>query len=124
MIKIIHADRNIYFRKEIKKQLEEKFPIDVACSVDSFKEIIKEVSNCNPDVLMTDWRLQDSSSFYFLPAIKAQFPKLKILMLTMKDDVEFIEECKPYFVSMVSMTASLDEIVREIIDIDNNKLNN
>lgn len=90
MINIILADDHEIVRNGIKMLLESENDIKVIGEAADGQETIDMISQIVPDVLIVDIRMPIYNGLEVTEQIKKTHPQVKILVLTMHDDSEYI----------------------------------
>lgn len=91
-IKVLIADDIMILRQGLKAVLEQDDDIEVAALAENGKEAFEKCRVYRPDVVLMDMRMPDYDGAYGISAIKAQFPDIRILVLTTFDDEATIEQ--------------------------------
>lgn len=91
-IKVAIVDDHALIREGIKKllELEESFEI-VALAGDGY-EALEVVKATRPDVILLDINMPNMNGIDCLKQIKLQFPDIKVIMLTIHEDAEYLIE--------------------------------
>lgn len=89
-IKIILADDHEIVRKGIRLLLESEGDIDVVAEASDGEEAIEMVRKYHPDMLIVDIRMPVLNGIDTTARIKKEFPEVKVLVLSMHDDEEYI----------------------------------
>jgi DNA-binding NarL/FixJ family response regulator len=89
-IKIILVDDHTLFRDGIKSILDEEENIDVIDEAPDANSLFKKLENHQPDILITDISLPDMSGIEIARRITELYPDIKMLMLSMHNNEEFI----------------------------------
>lgn len=66
--------------------------IDVVAVVHSGRSLLESLQDKTPDVVLLDLNMPDGDGLSVLPHIKKEYPKLKVVVLTMYDSAKFIKE--------------------------------
>ncbi len=66
--------------------------IEVCATANNMREAVSRLSECTPQVLLTDLNMPGKNGVEMIKDIRAQFPFLKILVLTMYYDVRLMKE--------------------------------
>ena len=90
MIKVVLADDHSMIREGIRQLLELNENIKVIGEAANGKECLQLLSRCNADVLLLDINMPEMSGFEVLQAIKMQNYDIKVLMLTIHNEVEYV----------------------------------
>jgi DNA-binding NarL/FixJ family response regulator len=92
-IKIVLVDDHKMFRDGIKSVLSDEINIDICGESGDFEEAIIHIKNKNPNIVITDITLPGKSGIELCKTINTQFPNVKVLILSMHKDSEFIMNC-------------------------------
>ncbi|MEL6561877.1 MAG: response regulator transcription factor [Bacteroidota bacterium] len=90
MINAVLADDHELVRKGIKILLEDDGNIQVVAEASDGVEAIERIGDTQPDLLITDIRMPGMDGLQTTQAVKEQFPNVKILVLSMHEDEEYI----------------------------------
>lgn len=90
MIRVILADDHEIVRNGIKLLLESESDIDVIGEAADGQETVDRVYGLKPDVLIVDIRMPLLNGLEVTEKLKAENNPVKILVLTMHDDSEYI----------------------------------
>ncbi len=90
MIKVVLADDHSMIREGISQLLELNENIKVIGEAANGKECLQLLSRCNADVLLLDINMPEMSGIEVLQAIKMQNYDIKVLMLTIHNEVEYV----------------------------------
>ncbi len=91
-IKVMIADDHALIREGIKKllELEENFEI-VALAGDG-EQAIASIKETSPDVVLLDINMPVMNGIDCLKQIKQDYPEIKVIMLTIHEDAEYLIE--------------------------------
>lgn len=89
-IKVILADDHEIVRQGIRLLLETEGDIDVVAEASDGEEAIEMVRKHHPDILIVDIRMPVLNGIDTTARIKKEFPDVKVLVLSMHDDEEYI----------------------------------
>ena len=81
-IKVAIVDDHTMFREGIKKILSLEPDIDVVGEAVDGEEVISLLTNCQPDVLLLDLKMEKIDGLTVLPRIIEQYPQLRVIILT------------------------------------------
>ena len=81
-IRVLLVDDHTIVRKGLRLILELHDRIDVCGEAGSIKEMIDMIAQCEPDVILLDFKLPDGDGVEGCKKIKSRFPDIKILILT------------------------------------------
>ena len=90
MIKIILVDDHPLFREGIAARLNMHEGIDVVAEAENGKELLEKLECCIPDVVMMDISMPEMNGMDALEIIKEKFSSVRVIMLSMHDDKEYI----------------------------------
>lgn len=91
-IKIIIADDHWMVRDGIKQLLELDSEFSVVAEAGSAEECIKAIEQVDGEVLLLDINMPGQSGIEIIPTIKKKNPSIKILMLTIHNEVEYLKK--------------------------------
>ena len=89
-IRIIIADDHCLFKTGIKAILEEDDSFEVVGEAENGNELLSIISYVPADVILADIMMPEMTGLDAIPKIKEINPSLKIIMLTMHEDGEYI----------------------------------
>lgn len=96
-IHVMITDDHKMLREGIKNLLEFDDEIIVEKQAADGKETLNIISDYKPDVLLLDINLPDMTGIQVLRRIKKKSKKIKVLMLTVHNEVEYLMECLDNF---------------------------
>ena len=91
-IRVVIADDHTIVRKGLCSLLEGEGQIEVVGEAENGREAMKKVEQLMPDVVLLDITMPGLNGLETTRQLKKRFPKLKILILTMHDNEEYIFE--------------------------------
>ena len=89
-IKIILVDDHQLVRDGIKSLISDSFGIDIIGEASNSVELFKQLHQVMPDVILMDISLPNMSGIEITKILKKDYPKIKILMLSMYTSEDFI----------------------------------
>jgi len=106
--KILIVEDSVSFRHLLKEALISRFPrMEVQEAADG-GEALKRVDTFSPDLVIVDIQLPGENGLDLTKRIKAEYPNLKVIVLTMHDTPEYREAADrsraDYFISKGSST--------------------
>jgi DNA-binding NarL/FixJ family response regulator len=109
------ADDHVLVRQGIRQFLEDEDDIEIVAEANDGAEALRLVEKHQPDIAVLDIRMPQVTGVEATRRIKAQFPEVRVLILTAYDD-------DPYVFALlqagangyVLKTASADELVRAV----------
>ena len=96
MINAVLADDHELVRKGIKILLEDDGAIQVVAEASDGAEALQKIGDTKPDLLITDIRMPGMDGLQTTQAVKDQFPDVKILVLSMHEDEDYIMKSVEY----------------------------
>ncbi|MBI4644469.1 MAG: response regulator transcription factor [Deltaproteobacteria bacterium] len=109
-VKIILADDHAMVRRGIKKILQEKPELIVTDEASDGQELLDKLETVTPDLVIVDISMPRMGGLEAAAQIKCLHPGVKILILTMHRDKEFLEK---------AMEIGVDGyILKEKMDVD------
>ena len=87
---IILADDHVLFRQGVKKIIEEVDGLKVVGEANDGLELLELLKKTLPDLVILDISMPNLRGLEAAREIKAQYPQVKILLLTMHKKREFI----------------------------------
>ena len=114
-IRVLLADDHVLVRQGIRQFLEDAGDIEVVAEANDGAEAIRLIQEHQPEVAVLDIRMPEMTGIEATRRIKAQFPQVRVLILTAYDD-------DPYVFALLQVgadgyvlkTASADELVRAV----------
>ena len=91
-IRVVVADDHTIVRKGLCALMSGARRIDVIGEAENGREAMKMVENLKPDVLLMDISMPGLNGIEATRQLKKRFPKLKVVILTMHDNEEYIFE--------------------------------
>jgi len=89
-INIVLVDDHQMFRDGVKSVLSDEENIEIVGEVGSGKDLYELLKNETPDLIITDISMPDISGIEVAKHISENYPDIKILMLSMHSNEEFI----------------------------------
>lgn len=120
-IKIIIADDHWMVRDGIKQLLELDGQYQVVAQVENGRECLETLEQVESEVLLLDINMPNGSGLEILKEIKAKNENLKIIMLTIHNEVQYVNKAISLGADgYVLKDASSDELKRAIKVVINN----
>lgn len=89
-IKVILADDHVMLREGIKQLLEFDQTIEVVAEANDGEECLEKLSSVKADVLLLDINMPKKNGLETLQEIKKKKIKIKVLILTVHEEVEYL----------------------------------
>jgi len=90
MIKIILVDDHPLFREGIASRLNMHEGIDIIAEAENGKQLLEKLADAKPDIVMMDISMPEINGMDALEIVKEKFPEVRVIMLSMHDDKEYI----------------------------------
>ena len=91
-IRVALVDDHSLVRDGIKALLAVMAPLEVVGEAENGADAIEMVGRCKPDLLLVDISLKDLNGLELTRVLRSQYPSLKVLMLSMYDNNEYVSE--------------------------------
>ena len=89
MIKVLHVEDDLVFRKMFVDTISKRFPDSFINQVDSCKEALSCIVMQPPDLIFMDIQLPDGNGLILTQKIKKRYPNILIIVLTLSDCEEY-----------------------------------
>ncbi|MCH5339914.1 MAG: response regulator transcription factor [Acetatifactor sp.] len=89
-ISVMLADDHVLMREGIKQLLEFDGSIEVVAEASDGEECLRKMNACNPQVLLLDINMPKMNGIEVLEEIKRQKLDVKVLILTVHNEVEYL----------------------------------
>lgn len=90
--RIALVDDHSLVRDGIKALLAVMSPLEVVGEAENGADAIDMVGRCQPDLLLVDISLPDMNGLELTRVLRSQYPSLKVLVLSMYDNYEYVSE--------------------------------
>ena len=90
MIKLLLVDDHPLFREGIAARLRMSNGIKIIGEVDNGKELLDKLKSSQPDIVMMDISMPEINGMDALEILSEKYPTIKVIMLSMHDDQEYI----------------------------------
>lgn len=90
MIKLILVDDHPLFREGIAARLSLHDNIEIIGEADNGKQLLEQLKTLAPDIVMMDISMPEINGMDALEIIKEKYPDLRVIILSMHDDKEYI----------------------------------
>jgi DNA-binding NarL/FixJ family response regulator len=91
-IRVALVDDHSLVRDGIKALLAVMAPLEVVGEAENGADAIEMVGRCQPDLLLVDISLRDMNGLELTRVLRSQYPSLKVLVLSMYDNNEYVSE--------------------------------
>ena len=91
-IRVALVDDHSLVRDGIKSLLAVMAPLEVVGEAENGVDAIEMVGRCQPDLLLVDISLKDINGLELTRLLRSQYPSLKVLVLSMYDNYEYVSE--------------------------------
>ncbi|TGN19438.1 DNA-binding response regulator [Leptospira idonii] len=85
--RVFVVEDNLLIRTAVKRSLESTEDFELVGEWDDALGLGKQISLNRPDILLLDLRLRDSNGLDLLPELKKNYPSMKVVVYTMKEDM-------------------------------------
>ena len=89
--KILVVDDHPMIREGLVRLVDDEQDLAICGQADDAPEALKAISETKPDVVVVDISLKNSSGIELMKSIKAQYPKLPVLILSMHNEALYAE---------------------------------
>jgi len=91
--RVFFVEDNLLLRNSVKKAIESSEEFLYVGEHDSVEGLMGKLSQTRPDVILLDLKLRESYGLDAIAEIKKNYPKVKIVIYTMLDDMNVFLEC-------------------------------
>ncbi|PAU54434.1 response regulator transcription factor [Pseudomonas sp. PICF141] len=91
-IRVALVDDHSLVRDGIKSLLGVMAQLEVVGEAENGADAIEMVGRCQPDLLLVDISLKDINGLELTRLLRSQYPTLKVLVLSMYDNYEYVSE--------------------------------
>lgn len=92
MLRIAIADDHILFRKSLKLLIASFDNMEVVAGASNGIELLEKLETTSADILLLDLQMPEMDGFETCWRVNELYPEIKILVLTLRDDIETIRE--------------------------------
>ena len=115
MIRVAITDDHALLREGLKKVLREASDITVVAEAGTAAETLEKLSAAACDVLILDVTLPDRNGLEVLKDVKARFPKVRVLILSMHPEERFaVRAMRLGAAGYLTKEAAADELVTAV----------
>lgn len=121
-IKIMLVDDHQLVRDGIKSLISDSFGIDIIGEASNATEFFKLLHTAIPDVVLMDISLPNMSGIEITKILKREYPKMKVLMLSMYTSEDFVfNALKAGINGYLPKNTTRDELLLAIEEVHNGK---
>jgi DNA-binding NarL/FixJ family response regulator len=91
-IRVALVDDHSLVRDGIKSLLAVMAQLEVVGEAENGVDAVEMVGRCQPDLLLVDISLKDINGLELTRLLRSQYPSLKVLVLSMYDNYEYVSE--------------------------------
>ena len=94
-ISIFIADDHMLYVDSLVIALQQQtvFPVKILGTASNGAELLVKLKPKIPDILLLDLNMPVMNGLEVIPLIKAEYPKLRIVVVTQYNDTKFVREC-------------------------------
>ena len=122
-IKIIIADDHSMIREGLKSLLELEGDIQVVAEAEDGVDCLEKLKICTPDVLLLDINMPRKNGLEVLQTLKSSKSKIKVLVLTVHNEVEYLMKAVDIgvdgYILKDSESAELKKAIFSIVEGEN-----
>lgn len=116
--RIVLADDHVMVRESLSRVLEASGEVQVVGQAGSGDELRHVVSQTKPECVVMDYSMPDHEPVQIIPDLLASFPKLKILLLTVHENVHYaVRTLEAGAHGYLIKSAAVEELVNAINSI-------
>jgi DNA-binding NarL/FixJ family response regulator len=120
--RILLADDHEMIRDGLRAVLEKVKEFEIVAEAANGQELLEKIVPAQPDVVLLDITMPLLNGMETAKELQENFPGIKVIMLTMHDNVEYILKCIEYGVmGYVLKNEGGKEIIRAINDVSEGK---
>ena len=118
-IKIMIADDHSMIREGLKSLLELEGDIQVVAEAEDGVDCLEKLKICTPDVLLLDINMPRKNGLEVLQTLKSSKSKIKVLVLTVHNEVEYLMKAVDGYILKDSESAELKKAIFSIVEGEN-----
>lgn len=122
-IKIMIADDHSMIREGLKSLLELEGDIQVVAEAEDGVDCLEKLKTCTPDVLLLDINMPRKNGLEVLQTLKSSKSKVKVLVLTVHNEVEYLMKAVDIgvdgYILKDSESAELKKAIFSIVEGEN-----
>lgn len=114
-VRVLSVDDHPIVGEGLKWMLGDDSGIDVVAFAETLQDALEQVALHSPDVVLLDIDLPGASGLGGLRRLREEFPSVPVVMLTMSDDPEYVEEAvRAGAVGYLVKNAPRDEVIKAV----------
>ena len=113
--KILIVEDSVSFRQLLKDALLSRFPMMEVQEAGDGAEALKRVKVSPPDLAIVDIHLPGENGLDLIKRLRAEYPNLKVIVLTMFDTPEYREAAHQLRADFISKGSSTKEEILTLI---------
>jgi DNA-binding NarL/FixJ family response regulator len=118
LTRILLVDDHILVRESVASLLQAQPDLQVSGEAGSIREALQRARDTQPDLILLDLSLPDGNGIVALPALKAESPDSKIVILTMhEDDEQLFAAIRAGAVGYLSKNIRTAELLQRLRDV-------
>lgn len=122
-MKVFLVDDHLVVLKGISAYISNLSHVEIVGTAQSAKDAISGIENTKPDLIITDYELPDMDGMMFISAIKQQFKSIKIIVLSMHDELSVVKGILDLCINgYVLKKDNLEELIRAVEKVKEDKL--
>lgn len=91
-IKIVLVDDHKMVREGLKRFLEDNQDFEIVVEAENGRDCLDQLATVEADIVLTDLSMPQMNGLELTKILRKQFPKLKVIALTMMDDSQHIKQ--------------------------------
>jgi two-component system, NarL family, response regulator DegU len=121
-IKVMIADDQLLFLEGISTVIESINGLQLMGAAENGQELISKIKNGQPDVVLLDLKMPVMDGLETLVYLKSNFPSIKVIILTMHDEDEFIIEliengANSYLLKNTAIK-EVERVIKQVVEND------
>jgi len=108
VLSILIVEDSHTFREALEADLRDRFPCSAVSAVLSAEEALQKITEAPPHIIFSDIRLPGATGLQLLRKIKAEYPHIKVAIITAYDLPEYQQASRQYGADCFFVKDSLD----------------
>lgn len=123
VIKLALADDHTLFRESLKNYLTQQKNFNVILQAADAHELLNKLKKTQVDILLTDVFMPLVSIHDSLKVIRAEYPEMKIIVLSISTDLQLINDLMDIGIQgYISKSDNLEELIQAIIAVSEDRI--